>query len=116
MLPVPPVQAADDEAFRTLTALRDGPRGAWAVKDANLPFPQAASTFSCALDVNISEQATPNLNLLLRRTLTEIAPERADALRSVAGRAFAILRGPTFPSRALDHATENPPLEPFAGL
>lgn len=76
LLPAPPAlgsqaQAADDEAFRTLTVLRNGPRGALAVKDANLQFPQAALTFSCALGVHISEQATPNLNLLLRRTLTD---------------------------------------------
>lgn len=76
LLPAPPAQgsqaqAADDEAFRTLTALSNGPRGALAVKDANLQFPQAAATFSCALEVPVSEQATPNLNLLLRRTLTD---------------------------------------------
>lgn len=76
LLPAPPAegsqaQAADGEAFRTLTALRNGPRGALAVKDANLQFPQAASIFSCALDVNISEQATPSLNLLLRRTMRD---------------------------------------------
>lgn len=76
LLPPPPAAgslalAADGEAYRALTALLDGPRGALAAKDANLRFPQAASTFSCALDVLISEQATPNLNMLLRRTLTD---------------------------------------------
>jgi len=76
LLPPPPaagssVLAADGDAFRALTALRNGPRGALAVKDANLKFPQAASTFSCALGINISEQGTPNLNMLLRRTLTD---------------------------------------------
>lgn len=76
LLPAPPAEgslalAADGEAFRALTALRDGPRGALATRDANLHFPQAASAFSCALGIDISEQATPNLNRLLRRTLTD---------------------------------------------
>ena len=42
-----------------------------AVSDANLHFPVAATVFSCALGVQISEQATPNLNMLLRRTPTD---------------------------------------------
>ena len=62
---------ADKEAYGALTALRNGPRGDQAVQDANLNFPAAASTFSCALGVAISEEATPNLNMLLRRTLTD---------------------------------------------
>ena len=41
------------------------------MRDANLVFPAAASTFACALGVPISEQATPNLNMLLRRILTD---------------------------------------------
>lgn len=76
LLPPPPAEGsaalADDiEAYRALTALQKGPRGAQATKDANLKFPTAASHFACALGVNISEQATPNLNMLLRRTLTD---------------------------------------------
>lgn len=76
LLPAPPAagssaQADDDEAFRTLTQLRDGPRGALAARDAELHFPAAASAFSCALNVRISEQATPHLAMLLRRTLTD---------------------------------------------
>ncbi|MGB3070887.1 MAG: phosphatase PAP2 family protein [Ottowia sp.] len=76
LLPPPPAEgsaalAADAEAYRALTALQKGPRGAQATKDADLKFPAAASHFSCALGVNISEQGTPNLNMLLRRTLTD---------------------------------------------
>ncbi len=74
LLPPPPAEgsaalAADVEAFRALSALRNGPRGTLATKDANLKFPEAAGVFSCALGVRISEDATPNLNMLLRRTL-----------------------------------------------
>jgi acid phosphatase (class A) len=76
LLPPPPAAgstalAADAEAFRALTALRSGPRGAQAAQDAVLKFPQAAGHFSCALGVTISEQHTPHLNMLLRRTLTD---------------------------------------------
>lgn len=76
LLPPPPEQgsaalAADVAAFRSLTALRDSPRGALAVHDANLKFPQAAQAFACALGVTVSEQATPHLNMLLRRTLAD---------------------------------------------
>lgn len=74
LLPPPPAPgsaalAADEEAYRSLTALRGGARSAQATQDAQLKFPQAASTFSCALGVEISEQGTPHLNMLLRRTL-----------------------------------------------
>ncbi|MDT4837806.1 PAP2 superfamily protein [compost metagenome] len=76
LLPPPPeansaALAADVAAFRSLTALQGSPRGALAVRDANLRFPEAASTFSCALGVRISEQQTPHLNMLLRRTLAD---------------------------------------------
>jgi acid phosphatase (class A) len=76
LLPAPPApgsaaQAADDAAFRELTKLQGTPRGAIAVQDADLNFPEAAEVFSCALGVPISEKDTPNLNMLLRRTLTD---------------------------------------------
>jgi acid phosphatase (class A) len=76
LLPAPPAagstaQAADDAAFRELTKFQGTPRGAVAVQDANLSFPKAAETFSCAIGVPISEQQMPNLYMLLRRTLTD---------------------------------------------
>ncbi len=42
-----------------------------AVSDADLSFPHAAATFSCALGVPVSQAETPNLNMLLRRTLAD---------------------------------------------
>jgi len=77
LLPPPPAQgsaayAADVEAYRALTALQGSARGRQATRDAELHFPQAAGAFACALGVTISEQATPNLNMLLRRTLTDV--------------------------------------------
>jgi acid phosphatase (class A) len=76
LLPAPPAadsaaQADDDAAFHELTKLLGTPRGAMAVRDANLSFPQAAEVFSCALGISISEQETPNLNMLLRRSMTD---------------------------------------------
>ncbi|MFT3800750.1 MAG: phosphatase PAP2 family protein [Burkholderiaceae bacterium] len=76
LVPPPPApgsaaQAADDEAWRTLTALRDGPRGKLATEDAALKFPPAPKAFVCALGVNINERDTPHLTMLLRRTLVD---------------------------------------------
>ena len=76
LLPPPPAadsaqQAADLDTYKRTRALRDTPRWALATKDANLAFPAAASTFECALQMPISQQATPNLNMLLRRTLAD---------------------------------------------
>jgi acid phosphatase (class A) len=76
LLPAPPsmgsaAQAADDAAFRELTKFQGTPRGASAVQDADLNFPEAAGVFACALGVPISEKETPNLDMLLRRALTD---------------------------------------------
>ena len=76
LLPPPPApgsaqQAADLATYQSTRALRDTPRWALAVKDANLSFPAAASTFECALQIPISQEGTPNLNMLLRRTLLD---------------------------------------------
>lgn len=79
-LPPPPAAgsaalAADEEAYRSTRVLRDTPRWAMAAKDADLTFPNAAQTFSCALGIPISQEATPHLNMILRRV-------RADASRA----------------------------------
>ena len=67
--------AVDEEYYRATRKLRDTPRWALAAKDADLGFPHAAATFSCALDLPVSAEATPHLNMLLRRV-------RADASRA----------------------------------
>ena len=51
--------------------LRGTPRWDLAAEDANLKFPQAAGTFSCALNALVSEQDTPHLYTLLKRTLED---------------------------------------------
>ena len=52
-------------------ALHNTPRWDYAIKDVNLKFPEAAGVFSCALDMPISQEATPHLNMLLRRSLVD---------------------------------------------
>ncbi len=84
LLPAPPAagspaQADDEGTFHELAKLQATPRGALAVKDADLSFPHANEVFVCALGVPISEQATPNLNMLLQRTLTDAALATAKA-------------------------------------
>jgi acid phosphatase (class A) len=61
----------DEEASRKALALRGTPRWRLATEDADIMFPQAAGTFSCALNAPISEHDTPHLYMLLRRTLTD---------------------------------------------
>ncbi len=76
LISAPPVPgsaaaAADEAAYRQGRLLRGSPRWTLAADDANLKFPKAAETFSCALDVPISQEGTPHLNMLLRRTLAD---------------------------------------------
>ncbi len=77
LLPPPPASgsagfALDEEVSRQSVAQRGTPRWALAIADADLSFPHAAGTFSCALDVPITEEAMPRLYVLLRRTLTDV--------------------------------------------
>jgi acid phosphatase (class A) len=74
LLPPPPAAgsaalAYDEEINRKALTLRGTPRWTLANEDANLMFPRAAGTFSCALNAPITEQDTPHLYMLLRRTL-----------------------------------------------
>ena len=101
LLPPPPAAgsaalAADEDAFRTLTSLRDGPRGRLAARDANLAFPKAPDAFSCALGIVISEHTTPHLNMLLWRTLADVAATGSKAKRAYKRiRPFVVLKAPT---------------------
>jgi acid phosphatase (class A) len=78
LLPPPPASgstafALDEDVSRNSLALRGTPRWDLAVEDANLMFPRAAGIFSCALNAPITEQDTPHLYMLIRRTLTDAA-------------------------------------------
>jgi acid phosphatase (class A) len=76
LLPPPPAAGsaafALDQAYsHSSLALRDTPAWTLAISDADLAFPHAAGTFSCALNAPITEADTPHLYVLLRRTLTD---------------------------------------------
>jgi acid phosphatase (class A) len=51
--------------------MRGTPRWKLATTDADISFPAAAGTFSCALGVPVSEQETPYLYQMLRRVVTD---------------------------------------------
>ncbi len=65
-------QAGDTGWADNMQKLRDSARYELATRDADLAFPAAAGVFSCALGIPVSEEETPALYLLLRRTLTDI--------------------------------------------
>jgi acid phosphatase (class A) len=76
LIPPPPkegsaAEAMDEDVSQKTAALKDTPRWDLAMKDAELKFPEAAETFSCALGIPITEKGTPHLYMLLRRTLTD---------------------------------------------
>jgi acid phosphatase (class A) len=76
ILPPPPAigsaaYALDAEAARAALALRDTPRWKLAALDANLRFPAAADTFSCAISAPVNETVTPRLYVMLRRMLAD---------------------------------------------
>lgn len=76
LLPPPPAEdsaalALDEAVSQAALTLQGSPRWALAIEDANLEFPQAAGTFSCTLNVPITEQETPHLYMLLRRTVAD---------------------------------------------
>ena len=76
VLPSPPadssLQAMDTAWADGMRALRGTARWDLAARDADLSFPAAAVAFSCALGIPVSDQDTPALYMLLRRTLTDI--------------------------------------------
>ena len=76
ILPPPPsvgsaAEELDRDAARASLTLRSTPRWKLAAIDADISFPGAAGTFSCALGVPVSEQETPYLYQMLRRVLTD---------------------------------------------
>ncbi len=64
-------QAFDDAVHKQKMLLKDTPRWRMAADDADLSFPNAASRFSCALGIRITEKGTPRLYQLIYRTLAD---------------------------------------------
>jgi acid phosphatase (class A) len=78
LLPPPPAPgsaafAADEETYRVTRVLRNTPRWALAARDADLTFPGGPETFSCAVDIPITEGTTPRLYNLMHRSLIDAA-------------------------------------------
>jgi len=76
LIPPPPTAgsaalALDQAISNSALALRDTPRWTLATEDADLSFPNAAGTFSCALDAPITVEDTPHLYMVLRRSLAD---------------------------------------------
>lgn len=70
--PNSPRQAMDDRVVAQMLPLRGSARWELARQDARLLFPAAADAFSCALGIPITEGDTPDLYMLLRRTLVDL--------------------------------------------
>jgi acid phosphatase (class A) len=76
LIPPPPATGStafllDQEVYRTTRVFRGTPRWELATLDAELRFPAAAGTFSCAINAPITEKDTPFLYQLLRRSLSD---------------------------------------------
>lgn len=76
LLPPPPAEGsaqanADTQQHRQAQALRQTHRGTVAAQDAVLAYPAVVETFSCALDLPLGTDATPHLNMLLRRSMLD---------------------------------------------
>ena len=76
LLPAPPEEGSpafkqDQAVSRASQKLRGTARDTLATFDADLGFPHVAGAFSCALGVPVSQQGSPRLYQLLRRTATD---------------------------------------------
>ncbi|MFT6519913.1 MAG: acid phosphatase (class A) [Candidatus Azotimanducaceae bacterium] len=76
LLPPPPAldspaTALDQSLNSYALTLQGTPRWQLAAADAELRFPAAARTFSCAVGASITAEGTPHLYRLMRRSLTD---------------------------------------------
>jgi acid phosphatase (class A) len=76
LVPPPPEEGSaalmlDQEMAGKYVELEDEARKEQASKDAVLSFPEATEAFNTVLDVEISEENTPHLYMILRRTLAD---------------------------------------------
>jgi len=101
LIPPPPSAgtvafALDEETSRRYLMLRGTPHWRLAAEDADLTFPHMAGAFSCALDVQVTEQETPRLYNLLRRVMGDVSlSTRAVKNRYNRTRPFVMNKEPT---------------------
>jgi len=84
LLPAPPAKdatafAQDEAVSKEAHTMRDTPRWAQAARDAVLSFPEAADTFSCALDAPVTQKESPHLYAMLARMLMDAGRTTAAA-------------------------------------
>ena len=76
LVPPPPEEGSaafqlDQEIAAKYVASEDEARKEQATQDAILEFPEAIDAFNIVLDVQISEETTPHLYMILRRTIAD---------------------------------------------
>jgi acid phosphatase (class A) len=113
LLPPPPAEGSagselDREASDAALLLRGTPRWDLAADDAVADFPAAAATFSCAVDLPLTPQQTPNVYMLLRRSMTDAGRATAGAKdRYDRDRPFEVNRKPICTPRDRDFLRDN---------
>jgi acid phosphatase (class A) len=113
LLPPPPTPgsaafALDKEVSQDTSALRGSLRWRLAAEDANLMFPPAAGIFSCALDAPITADRTPQLYLLLRRSLADAGLSTYAAKNHyMRKRPFVVNRQPTCTPDEEEHLSQD---------
>ena len=76
LLPPPPEEGSsawqlDMEMAEMYLAMEDEARKAQAIVDAELHFPEALEAFNPVLEITLSEEKTPLVHMILRRTLAD---------------------------------------------
>jgi acid phosphatase (class A) len=113
LLPPPPAEGSvgselDQEASAAALLLRGTPRWDLAADDSVVDFPAAAATFSCALDLPVTAKETPNLYMLLRRSMADAGRATAAAkIRYDRDRPFEVNRQPICTPRDRDFLKHN---------
>ena len=113
LLPPPPADGSaamelDEVISQQSLALRGSPRWELAAIDADVKFPGAAGTFSCALNVPISAADTPRLYTLLRRSLFDAGQSTSAAKNYYKRlRPFLINKQPICTPKEQDAYTKN---------
>jgi acid phosphatase (class A) len=101
LLPPPPALGStaltlDHDINASSLLLRNTPRWRLAAADADLSFPHAAGAFSCALNAPVTEQDTPHLYTLLRRSLEDAGSSTSSAKNKyLRDRPFVVNREPS---------------------
>jgi len=114
LIPPPPAPgstdfALDEDVAKRSFALRGTPRFALAASDYDLRFPHAAGVFSCTLNAPITEQDTPRLYMLLRRSSTDAVVSTYPAKEHYGRkRPFQINNGPICSPEAVGHLLKSP--------